>query len=171
MTLWFISDTHFGHANIITYAQRPFATVEEMDEYMVEQWNKVVRPSDHIYHLGDVAMRQQALHAIMPRLSGHKRLIMGNHDIFTTRYYMKYFEKLKASNVFNGMLFTHIPVHERSLGRFAANVHGHTHEQDDFGPRYLNISVERVGYRPISLEEISQRVAAKRLAAVEAGGA
>lgn len=165
MTVWFISDTHFGHANILTFADeqgrrvRPeFASVEEMDEQLVTNWNASVRPSDHIYHLGDVAMRRQDVERIMPRLHGHKRLVRGNHDIFKTAMYYRFFDEIYGSRVLDGMLFTHIPVHPQSLGRFRANIHGHIHERKEYGPGYLNISVERTGYQPLSLEEISARV-------------
>lgn len=89
MTLWLMSDPHFGHENMVTKFKladgspaRKFASVEEMDETMIERWNEVVRPQDHGYILGDVAMRQQDLDRVMPRLHGHKRLVRGNHDIF-----------------------------------------------------------------------------------------
>lgn len=60
---------------------RPFTSTEEMDETMVDNWNRVVRPQDKVYHLGDIAMSKRPLHAIMPRLNGEKVLIKGNHDI------------------------------------------------------------------------------------------
>ena len=165
MTIWLVSDTHFGHANILTFTTptgeliRPgFASVEEMDERMITEWNAVVRPSDHIYHLGDVAMKQQPFNAIMPRLAGKKRLLRGNHDIFHTKIYARYFEEIGASRVFDGLILTHIPIHPESLGRFTANVHGHIHERPSYGKRYLNVSVERTEYRPVSLEEVRAAV-------------
>lgn len=161
MTLWFISDTHFHHKNIIDFAGRPFNDVEEMNECMVERWNTVVKPSDHIYHLGDVTMerdnRGNGL-GIMRRLNGRKRLIMGNHDHYAPKWYMEHFEKIKASTVFDGLLFTHIPVHPEGLQyRLKYNVHGHIHEKNYPLP-YINICVEQTKYRPISLEEIKQKV-------------
>lgn len=55
MEIWFTSDIHFGHANIIKYSQRPFINVQGMDEKLIENWNTNVRDSDAIYHLGDFA--------------------------------------------------------------------------------------------------------------------
>ena len=85
-----ISDTHFYHENIIKYCNRPFKSVEEMNEIMVDNWNHIVQPQDHIYHLGDVSIErgsknsQQArrLIRLIQRLKGHKRLLLGNHDHF-----------------------------------------------------------------------------------------
>lgn len=161
--IWLVSDTHFGHANIIEYCERPFASAAEMDEAMVERWNAVVRPQDHVYHLGDVAMRAEHL-SIVKRLHGHKRLVRGNHDIFPTKKYLDAgFKEIHGVRVLNGLVMTHIPIHPASLGRFAGNVHGHIHNNEggDYGPRYLNVSVEVIGYTPISLEDATARLAAR----------
>ena len=56
MATWFTADTHFGHGNVIRYCERPFASVEEMDEVLIENWNYVIRPKDTIYHLGDFTL-------------------------------------------------------------------------------------------------------------------
>lgn len=168
MTIWFISDTHFSHESMLKFTNetgglvRPeFSSIEDMDETMVERWNAVVRPSDHIYHLGDVAMRRPHLQ-IVKRLNGHKRLIFGNHDIFDYKSYAEVgFKKLMSYRVFGNLIFSHIPIHPLSVGRFAGNVHGHIHERDEFGPQYLNISVERIAYQPVSLEEVRSRFAAR----------
>ena len=167
--IWIVSDTHFGHKNmaeVFTLADgskcRPFATVEEHDAAMMERWNAVVRPQDHVWHLGDVAMDRQSLERVVPRLHGHKRLVRGNHDIFKTATYLKVgFQEIRGCSVLNGMIFTHIPIHEQCLGRFKANVHGHTHSQPNLGPRYLNVCVEQTEYRPLTLEEVMARVVKK----------
>lgn len=160
MTVWLTSDTHFGHKNILAFLSpdgtpmRPFASVEEMDEIMVQRWNEVVKPSDHVYHLGDVAMKRPDLKTVK-RLNGHKRLIFGNHDIYDYKSYTEVgFKKLMAYRVLNGYMFSHIPLHPASVGRFRANVHGHVHTNGDMGEGYLNICVEKTAYRPVSLEEI-----------------
>ena len=158
--IWLVSDTHFGHANIITYCSRPFSCVEEMDEAMVERWNRVVRPQDHVYHLGDVAMKADRL-GIVKRLHEHKRLVRGNHDIFKTKQYLAAgFDEIHGVRVLNGLVMTHIPIHPASLGRFVGNVHGHIHNNDggDYGPRYLNVSVEMIDYAPITLEDAAERL-------------
>jgi calcineurin-like phosphoesterase family protein len=160
--LWFISDTHFGHANILNFRKqngdrlREFDSVEEMDEHMIERWNSVVRPQDHLYHLGDVVMRQQVLDVVMPRLNGHKRLVRGNHDIFRTKHYMRYFDEIYGLRVLDNMIFSHIPIHPESLGRFKANVHGHLHGQHRLGGKYLDVSVENINYTPVPLYMLAE---------------
>ncbi len=83
MARFWTSDTHFGHEGILRFepVNRPFATVEEMNEVLVERWNAVVGPQDMVYHLGDVAMGKIADSLpVMSRLNGRKVLIPGNHD-------------------------------------------------------------------------------------------
>ena len=82
--IFVISDTHFGHKNILTFLNedgsrvRDFSSLEEMDELIVENWNKTVSDQDIVYHLGDVYFG--AGHQHLKRLRGRKRLILGNHD-------------------------------------------------------------------------------------------
>jgi calcineurin-like phosphoesterase family protein len=78
---WFTSDTHFGHANIISFCDRPFADFEEMDEALIANWNSVVGDDDVVYHMGDVAMgKWDRWEGIFNRLNGYKILVVGNHD-------------------------------------------------------------------------------------------
>jgi calcineurin-like phosphoesterase family protein len=127
-----------------------------MDEHMIERWNSVVRPQDHLYHLGDVVMRQQVLDVVMPRLNGHKRLVRGNHDIFRTKHYTRYFDEIYGLRVLDNMIFSHIPIHPESLGRFKANVHGHLHGQHSLGGKYIDVSVEAVDYTPVPLYKLAE---------------
>lgn len=78
--IFFTSDTHFGHKNIIRYCNRPFSSVEEMDVAMIERWNEVVGPSDTVYHLGDFSINNQSAQKYVGRLNGEIHLILGNHD-------------------------------------------------------------------------------------------
>lgn len=81
MKTFFTSDTHVGHRNILQYSNRPFTSVEHMDEMLIRNWNDVVSDEDVVYHLGDVAMG--SLDTSLPklgRLNGYKILILGNHD-------------------------------------------------------------------------------------------
>lgn len=162
-----VADTHFGHRNIITFAGaegqrlRDFETIEEMDELMVENWNKVVGPTDRVYHLGDVAINRKAL-SILNRLNGKMVLVKGNHDIFKLKDYLPYFDDIRAMIVRPkmGITFSHVPIHPGSLGRFSFNVHGHIHDRqvllEDGTPdeRYFCVSVERINYTPIDMEEL-----------------
>lgn len=76
-----VSDTHFGHGNVIRYSKRPFEHADEMDEAMVHLWNKKVPPGATVYHLGDVGfLKKDRLQVLLKRLNGNIRLIFGNHD-------------------------------------------------------------------------------------------
>ena len=81
MTTFFVSDTHFGHKNINRLANRPFDSVEEMNEVVARRWNETVDINDTVYHLGDVALGKidDSL-SVISRLNGIKHMITGNHD-------------------------------------------------------------------------------------------
>ena len=159
--IFVISDTHFGHANILTFKNpdgsplRDFYYIEEMDEHIIQRWNEVVRPCDKVYHLGDVTMDRKDV-SVMKRLNGHKRLVRGNHDAAGTREYLKYIEEIYGCRVLDRMILTHIPIHPDSLERFRGNIHGHIHSRKAPGPKYFNASVEAIDYTPISLEAVKK---------------
>lgn len=161
-----ISDTHFGHKNILTFLgaddnpTRKFSCIEEHDEFMVDNWNRVVKPCDKVYHLGDVVMKKQDLSIVM-RLNGKKSLIIGNHDIFDAKEYLKVFKNVRGCKVFDNHIFTHIPI--LRTGRFEANIHGHVHLHSLEDPWWKNVSVEVIGYTPVPYEEIKKEVKKKAM--------
>jgi len=170
-TIWFFSDPHFGHDALVQGHDdkpREFASVEEMGERIVANHNAVVRDHDHWYCLGDVAMKPEFVELWLPRLNGHGRIILGNHDKEEARFYLRFVNKVMAYRIFDEMIFSHIPIAPWSM-RWRANVHGHCHlakplfytatNPDVLGwqrpARYINLSAEHVGYRPVSLEQIA----------------
>ena len=178
-SVFLVSDTHFGHKGVCHFTRndgvtklRPFDTPEEMDEFMVEAWNAKVKPTDKVYHLGDVVINRKAL-PIMKRLNGDKVLIRGNHDIFPDVEYREYFRELRAYHVMNGMILSHIPIHPESLGRFGVNIHGHLHANrvmrdlavcgrlDQIDVRYHNVCVEMTDFAPILFEDVIKRIEAE----------
>lgn len=80
--IWFTADDHINHTNIIKHTNRPFASIEEMDNVLINNWNSVVAPNDTVYVLGDFVWfkRTSATQSYLDRLKGKKILIMGNHD-------------------------------------------------------------------------------------------
>lgn len=179
MDLWFTSDWHLGHENIIKYSGRPFANAREMDEALLTWHNELVKPSDHVYNLGDLTMlrggrvQQEIFTTKMRQFHGHKRLLLGNHDHFPIEVYLRAgFEKIYATwRGIDNILLSHIPIHSGSIGSAVANVHGHTHTHPNEPPilgvtkdgkvlvkPYVNICVEVTNYRPISLDEVKQRI-------------
>jgi calcineurin-like phosphoesterase family protein len=161
MTTFLISDTHFGHAGVTKFLNkdgsklRPWDTVEEMDEALVKNWNSVVSPTDKVYHLGDVLINRRAF-PILGRLNGRKVLIKGNHDLFRLKEYTPYFYDIRAYHILDGILMAHIPVHPTSIERWKGQIHGHLHSNDPPGPEYFNVSVERIGFTPITFDEVKQ---------------
>jgi calcineurin-like phosphoesterase family protein len=149
--IYLISDTHFGHKNILKYetTHRPFSTIEEHDEELVRRWNAVVTENDTVWHLGDVALGRDGIN-IVERLNGNKNLVLGNHD---KKHYHKYFDKVVPHHVLKGnILLSHYPVHEQQLTRYKYNIHGHLHSKVIDHHKYFNVSVECIGLKPVALE-------------------
>ena len=168
MQLWLISDTHFGHHNMYTFEMEDgtrvrdkFRDAHEGDAYMCEKWCDLVKPSDHIYHLGDVTMERSSNAKTwfvnkIRSLPGHKRLILGNHDHLTMDVYRDAgFEKIKGSHKINGLLLSHYPLHPSTLPVWChSNAHGHIHRNRTPEGRYVNMCVEVRGYMPTPIEEV-----------------
>ena len=167
------SDWHLSHSNILGFLCkrtgeriRSFANADEMDEHMIAQHNKVVKPGDKVYHLGDVTFNKKNLHLI-GRMNGDKVLIKGNHDILPLKEYLPYFRDIRGVHQFEGLLLTHIPVHPESFSRWKANVHGHLHTNKVMlngvqDPRYYCVSMEQLDdYTPISLEQLKKNLVAR----------
>lgn len=155
--IFVISDTHFGHSNIIKNCNRPFKSSEEMDEIIIQNWNNVVKDQDTIYHLGDVYFSNSS--NFQYRLKGRKRLILGNHDNGKDQTLHKMFEKISVWRMFPEfkILLTHVPVFEDTIlnhPKLLLNVHGHIHEKVIDKPHYRNVSVEQIDYTPINIEEL-----------------
>lgn len=173
--LWLVSDTHFDHANILKFKDsdgrptRPFDTVEQMNETMIDRWNSVVKPGDKVYHLGDVVFGEDKaawMSKHWPRLNGQKRLIVGNHDRIKLLSSGGWFSKVDLWRMFPefGLLLTHVPVHPSTLGeshRFGegkmVNVHGHIHTNPSPDGPYRCVCVEQINYTPVNIEEIRIR--------------
>lgn len=170
--IFFAGDHHFDHANILTFKRddgtplREFESVSHMNEHIVNCHNSVVRPGDKTYFLGDVTMDHKSKGLeILGRMNGEKILIKGNHDQCKPEAYLKYFKDIRGSHQFEGLVMTHIPIHSESLARWGLNVHGHLHYNVVRMPlsqipdrRYFNVSMERINYTPISLEEVKKNV-------------
>lgn len=158
--LFFYADTHFCHANIIKYCNRPFKNVEEMDEELIKRWNRKVSKKDTIYLLGDFALcGKKKKKEILSRLNGHKFLVMGNHDEGSVKaYYDIGFEKVYDKPIIFNDLW--ILSHERMYvneNMPYANIFGHEHNNPELsasGPNFICVSCERTNFEPVSLEEI-----------------
>ena len=153
----FTSDTHFNHANIIKYCNRPYSSVEEMNQGLEEEWNKVVSTKDTIWHLGDVTWN----HFDLNRLNGQKKLIKGNHDHETQ--ISGFFKEVYPYYELKGMLpknraiaMFHYPI-ESWNGKFhgALHFHGHAHgTTDNTGLLRFDMGVDCWDMKPVPIESV-----------------
>jgi len=167
MTTFFLSDTHYSHSAIITYCDRGFKDVGEMNEALIRNYQEVVRPGDDVYHLGDFAMWDHL--NILRRLPGNKHLILGNHDY-------KHRKKLRDSGLFIWIKDTFqlkTPTEENprqtiwlshyshqtwpQKGKGAWHLFGHSHGNLPGIGMSFDVGVDCCDYSPISLEQVKKR--------------
>lgn len=180
--IFYTSDTHYGHRNVIAYSNRPFANIEEMDEVLVTNWNTVVKPQDTVFHLGDVSFSSRPrTKEIVQSLNGHKILIMGNHDLprsvdFWHEAGFEEVHKLGYGKTYEAgpnLQLCHYPHRERMdeydnrnhLKEHAPGgsvlslssttlLHGHVHDKWKFKPGMINVGVDVWNYVPVTLERM-----------------
>lgn len=164
-SVWFSSDTHFLHR--LVAGHRSFASSAEHDETIISRWNKLVRPDDLVWHLGDVGLGSEArVLEQAARLNGRKQLIAGNHDLCwpghrdARKYQRRWLEVFESVQAFakirldgRMVVLSHFPYEgdhtadERAI-QFRLRdegewlVHGHTHQRNRLGPnaRWLHIA-------------------------------
>lgn len=169
MNTFLCADLHLSHKGIVKFLrsdsvtkERPWNTIEEMDEALIENWNKVVKPKDTVIVLGDIIINRSALPKLA-RLNGNKELIKGNHDVFRDEEYLQYFSKVHAMKVMDNFICTHIPIHPCSIERWSGNFHGHLHSNivkildENIDTRYLCLSMEQIDFTPISFEDAKKK--------------
>ena len=187
MSLFLTADTHFGHRNIIEYSRRPYLDLAEMDASLVDRWNDTVRPTDEVWHLGDVAMgKLEVTLQTVRRLHGNKHLVPGNHDRcwpglsrsheWTNFYTDLGFTLLPVQTVLQigaeRALMCHFPYRDQSIvqERYAQHrpidegqwlVHGHVHDKWRTRERMINVGVDVWDQRPVELERIEQIISSQ----------
>lgn len=167
--IYFTSDLHFYHENIIRICDRPFGSVEEMNEALIDNWNSTVMENDEVYILGDVTLKgaEDAM-TVLRRLNGRKYLVRGNHDLYTFKqgfdksifewsrdYYLLNFRKMRF------VLF-HYPIDDWNFMYYGAyHLHGHQHNKPEYnlgnlakGIRKYDVGVEANSFKPVSIEDI-----------------
>lgn len=177
---FFTSDTHFGHANIIRFCNRPFQNVEEMNEVLIENWNKVVSKDDTVFHLGDFAFGGSSVwNSIIPRLNGHINLIIGNHDRKNLRQgYMLYFDmvvpQLQIEIEDNSIYLNHYPFlcyggSYRGVWQLFGHVHsGPQADGLDISrlrvllPTQYDVGVDNNNFTPISYREVKEKIESQK---------
>lgn len=178
--LFFTSDTHFGHENIIKFCNRPFANAKEMNETLINNWNRVVGPDDIIFHLGDFAFGGSYLwNNMLDRLNGHIYLVIGNHDRKNLRqgYVQKFdgiYPQLQINIDGRSVYLNHYPFlcyggSYRGDRDAVWQLFGHVHSgpfstgKDDerlkmLFPYQYDVGVDNNNFTPISWEDVKIRI-------------
>ena len=165
---YFIADPHFGHRNVLKLCDRPFATIEEMNETIIQNWNSRVKGSDTVCILGDLFFVCKEPEPILKRLLGKKRLIVGNHDSswMSKCDYEKYFvsidDFLQISDGKHSLTLCHYPMLSWKHQSRSFMIHGHIHANTDmdFWPcikardNLLNADVDLNGFMPVTFDEL-----------------
>lgn len=160
--IYFIADTHFSDSAILRYENRPFGSVEEMNETIIANWNKTVSDTDEVYLLGDLGGGERIVD-ILSALNGTKYLVKGNHDTQSNADYRDAgFAEVYDKPVIleNFWILSHEPLYVCENMPYA-NIFGHVHNSPlykDFSRQHYCVSVERIGYTPVAFEEIIERV-------------
>lgn len=177
MTHWFTSDTHFGHANIIRYSNRPFSNEEEMDEALIANWNSKVQPGDTVYHLGDIFFcKEDRALSILRRLNGQKFLVFGNHDKLvknSARVREQFAQCTDYKEVTiedQKIILCHYPMITWNRShRGSWMLHGHCHGSlvYPFEARIHDVGVDPNGLHPLSFEDVRRIMNTKKFSAVD----
>ena len=167
MNTFFIADPHFGHKAVIEYENRPFVSVEEMDEAIIANWNRVTTKHDKVYLLGDLSFYPDERTAkIVQRLKGIKYLVLGNHDKRNVQtYYAMGFHRVYDFPIIleEFWMLSHAPLYTNANMPYA-NIFGHVHgnkQYTNYSDQSFCVSVERINYTPIEFEEIKLHMGIK----------
>ena len=160
MTVFFTSDTHFGHGGALGLFGRPFASVAEMDATLIRRWNDSVGPEDDVWHLGDFAIRQKVgrMEEILGALAGLKHLVIGNNDGEATTSLPGWVSVQPYAEIMLDdarLVLCHYPFRSwNGMGKGAVNLHGHSHGRMAPLPRQVDVGVDSWDFRPVTLDEI-----------------
>jgi calcineurin-like phosphoesterase family protein len=149
--IYFSADQHFSHQNILKLCNRPFSSIEEMNETIINNWNVTVSKNDTIYILGDFAWRNPK--PFIERLNGNKIFILGGHD-----------KKLKGEKLLevkiNDIAFVlcHFPLYSWNKEYYGSiHIHGHIHNNPiAYKHNRINVGVDVWNFYPVSIEQIIQ---------------
>jgi calcineurin-like phosphoesterase family protein len=166
MRVFFGSDHHFFHTNIIKYCERPFRDSDHMNSEMIARWNDTVSDDDVVIYVGDLTAglggRVDDLHLLIKSLNGKKYLVRGNHDHQSDDWYVAagFFKVFNAVNL-GGVLFVHYSLQEAisrgfdisSFGVVEHVIHGHTHRADvPNHENHFNVAADRHNFTPVSYD-------------------
>lgn len=173
---FYTSDLHLGHKNVLTFDNRPFFTLTEMKETIIDNWNKVVSDNDNVYVLGDMFWNNSEISEVMPKLNGNKFLIKGDHDR-VNKELEKYFIWIKDYDVIKDgkehVVLCHYPIaHWINADYGYIHLYGHIHAARDSRPfskytklmqdsgflyRCANVGCMLHNYIPVTLDDLGLR--------------
>lgn len=187
--IWFTSDPHFNHKNIIKYCNRPFPNVDEMDEILIRRWNSVLGEDDLIFCLGDFALgKPESCLKILQRLNGHKVLIKGNHEkcVMSNFYNREEFDggiyellEIKVndeevSNEFQDLILCHYTMltwnkSHRGSWQLFGHVHGGLSNKGviQHSPNQMDVGVDCHDYYPISYQQVKEIITKQNLSKIK----
>jgi calcineurin-like phosphoesterase family protein len=150
------SDLHLGHGNVIRYCDWPFVDVTEMNTVLLQAWKTTVKNSDTIINLGDVSLKlnKEYLATVIHRLPGYKILVMGNHDQKKpVRWWLDvgFNEVYPHPVVYEEKYILSHAIVDLFKGSGFINIHGHIHNLESGILNCINVSVEKIGYKPVLL--------------------
>ena len=156
--IYVTSDTHLDHANIIKYSKRPFANVVEMNNKIIDNWNKIVDDDDIVYFLGDFSMGRNT-RSFLDRIRGNVVFIEGNHDKDLRRYVDLHGYIIK---VVDGVEFYMVHRPEdipRMYDGWVICGHHHNNFPDTFpffNPKIgvINVGVDVTNFMPVNIKDI-----------------
>jgi calcineurin-like phosphoesterase family protein len=162
--IWFTSDTHFGHDNIIRYCNRPFRSIEEMDRNIICRWNEVVKPDDTVYFLGDFCFGHPDKYT--KQLNGKIFYINGSHDK-NMRGRILSNDIACLDNAINDeygnprkIVICHYAMRSWPLSHYASwHLFGHHHGKLEPYGLSFDVGVDCWGYYPVSLDEVAHKMA------------
>lgn len=165
--IFFVSDMHFGHNNIIEYCKRPWASVPEMDEALVYAWNDVVGHNDTVYHIGDWAFHN---YQRIGELYGNIISVPGNHDHERAAKILPYLPNGFTEEVHylkidkeHRFVLCHYPF-ESWRREYRYHLHGHTHGTAGIHHNRLDVGIDATKlYRPIHLDDLMQNMITNNL--------
>ena len=166
--IYYISDLHFYHSNIIKLSNRPFESIKGMNELLINNWNKTVTNSDIVYFLGDFSFKCNPNQAdkILEKLNGKKYFIKGNHDKETWLNRIKekgliedWFDYKDLDDNGRRVILFHYPIHSwNGLYRGSYHLYGHVHnntvDNQEWQKNRFNVSCEVLNYTPKTLDQL-----------------
>ncbi|TDI97002.1 MAG: hypothetical protein E2O29_01845 [Deltaproteobacteria bacterium] len=147
--IWFTSDWHLGHDNIIKYCDRPFTSADEMDQALIANFNKLVDADDTTYFLGDFCFHKDVASWIS-RLKGYKIFIWGNHDK------NQLFKSFPKEIVYEGfgvkVHMAHYPADSKPY--YDLQLCGHVHEKWKHKGTIVNVGVDVWDFKPVNIKTL-----------------